>query len=143
MKLQNRDISDNEIDTSQNLLFTTHELNIFDNIDQGGRNYDNDFFDLHDCKDKLNNKIIPLDYFNKSKENGIKSINTNNSIFDMPLETLLDRVRRERDNNYKDLPYKRIINKLDNETKDPITKIDKGLPIFVNWFKLYKNKKQI
>lgn len=125
MKLQNRDISDNEIDTSQNLLFTTHELNIFDNIDQGDGNYDNDFFDLHDCKDKLNNKIIPLDYFNKSKENGIKSINTNNSIFDMPLETLLDRVRRERDNNYKDLPYKRIINKLDNETKDPIPKIDK------------------
>jgi len=124
MKTHNTDISGNIIDVSRNLLFTTSELNIFNENSVEGNILDSDFFNLQDCNDKNDNKILTLELSKKNIKKSIKG-NANNSIFNMPLDTLLEHVRHNRNDNYKDLPYKRIIKQLDgNDTPLP-THIDK------------------
>ena len=81
---------------------------------------DSDFFNLHDCKDECNNNIFSLELPKKNIKNRIKG-NTNNSIFNMPLDTLLERIRHNRNDNYKDIPYKRIINHLDGDNTTTLT----------------------
>jgi len=126
MKTHNTDISGNRIDVSRNLLFTTTELSIFNEKSVEGNMLNSDFFNLHDCKDECENNFFSLDLLKKNIKNSIKG-STNNSIFNMPLDTLLERIRQTRNDNYKDIPYKRIIKQLDgNDTITSLpTHIDK------------------
>ena len=127
MSTLNTDASGYIIDCSKNLSLTTQELDIFQkDIGLDNKEY-HDFFNFHECNGKKNSKMIPLVPIKKSIENGIKSTG-NSSIFNMPLETLLEHVRHNREKNYKELPYKNIINRLDGallSSTTPITTIDK------------------
>ena len=127
MRTLNTDASGYIIDCSKNLSLTTQELDIFQkDIGLDNKEY-HDFFNFHECNGKKNSKMIPLVPIKKSIENGIKSTD-NSSIFNMPLETLLEHVRHNREKNYKELPYKNIINRLDGallSSTTPITTIDK------------------
>ena len=121
----NTDLSRNIMDTSQNLLFTTRELNIFDENYNEDKTIDHHFFTLQGCNEKENNKIVSFKLTKKGKKKSIRDID-HNSIFNMPLDTLLERVRHNRDDNYKDVPYTRMINHLDGGNIPPLTNIDKG-----------------
>ena len=123
--MPNTDISGNIIDTSQNLFFITNELNTFNEDPNKEKQQDHDFFNLQDCNKKNENLTYTLDTLKKCKENSIKSINTDNSIFNMPLDTLLEHVRNNRNNNYQDLPFKRIVKHLDGDNPSPLPNHDK------------------
>ena len=102
------DISQNNIDPSNISFF----------VNNTSKKNNNDFFhlDVWDANNNTND-YIPLLNVNKYKNN-IKRVN--NELFNMKLETILEKVRKNREKNYDLVPFLNVTKKLDNMSSSPL-----------------------
>ncbi len=90
-------------DNSQNIIDPSFRLFSYDN-----KNNNRYFTPLQHWKDE---KTPTDNKLNKLEQN---SINRNNFIFSMGLDGILNNMRDSREENYRDISYKNIVNYLDN-----------------------------